>query len=258
MIDSLFFITFASLACIFIGASIISFFLNRADFADSMWSLGFLLVAWICYLFSPFRSTYALIVSSIITLWSIRLFFHIFLRNRKKEEDFRYQEMKKGWKKYPFLHLLGKVFLLQALILYIVSLPIISIYSNPFSGNWGFAFFALPLWLFGFIFETVSDLQLYFFKKEQKNQGKLFTSGLFSYCRHPNYFGELLQWWAIWLLALAYPMGLITIISPILLSYLIIFVSGIAPLEKKMKNHPDFASYAKSTPSLIPRLFFKS
>ncbi|MBM3193585.1 MAG: DUF1295 domain-containing protein [Chlamydiae bacterium] len=255
MMISFFLTPLITLLLFFSLASLISALIKRADFADVIWSMGFLLLSWISYALSPFKSSYQFILTSIISLWAVRLFIHIGSRNRKKAEDFRYQEMQKTWKRFFFLHLFFKVFMLQALILLITAFPILWILFHPFTGNWLPFYLALPIWIFGFIFEAVSDFQLLSF--QQKKTGKLLTSGLWAYSRHPNYFGELLQWWAIWIFALAFPLGWITFLGPLLLTTLIIFVSGVKPLEKKMKDHPDFASYAKSTPCLIPSFFTK-
>ncbi len=247
--------TLSLLIVLFSLGALISAYIKRADFADILWPVGFLLVSWTSYIISPFASSYQFILNCLITLWGIRLFFHIAFRNKKRTEDFRYQKMQKTWKKFFFVHLFFKVFMLQALILYITALPLLWILFHPFTGNWIPFFIAFPIWIFGFTLETVSDFQLHSFLKKKKST--LLTSGCWAYSRHPNYFGEIVQWWAIWLLALVFPFGWITFLGPLLLTFLIIFVSGIKPLEIKMKNHPDFASYEKSTPCLIPNFFIK-
>lgn len=224
---------------------------KRADLADIAWGPGFFLVAWISFFFSPF-SLYSLAIDLLITAWAFRLAIHIFTRNRNRGEDFRYQNLKARWGQYVSLRILLQVFILQGAILYILSFPIlwINIHPKDLSPNilWG----AIPLWLAGFILETIADRQLLVFQKNPLNRGKLLKTGVWSYVRHPNYLGEIVQWWAIWIMTLSIPFGWTLIISPLLITFLIIKVSGIAPLEEKMKNHPDFADYAKNTPSLIP------
>lgn len=252
---STFFVPFLFLIFLFSMGFLIAIYLRRSDFADSIWPIGFLAVSWINYLFFSFTTIYPFIINLLVSLWSLRLFLHIFLRNRKRGEDFRYQELQKNWRTHRFLQIYFKIFLFQGLILYIVSLPILWIQFSASSVNWIIFGLAFPIWLFGFLIETISDFQLTIFRKEKKNSGAILRSGLWSYCRHPNYFGEIIQWWAIWLFAIATPMGWITFIGPLLLTILIIFVSGVAPLEKKMKNHPEFEEYARSTPLLIPLLY---
>jgi steroid 5-alpha reductase family enzyme len=214
---------------------------KRADLADIAWGFGFVLIAWLAASLSPFSTT-SFIVDLLVTIWALRLSLHIYLRHRKRAEDFRYESFKKWWQVYL------KVFILQGLILYVVASPLLWINTHPHSLSW----FPLFLWAVGFLIETVSDFQLASFQSDPTNRGKLLTTGLWSYVRHPNYLGEITQWWAIWLFTLPLPLGWAFIVSPILITFLIIKVSGIAPLEKKMANHPQFAEYAKKTPSLIP------
>ena len=220
---------------------------KRADLADIAWGLGFFLVAWISFFLSPF-SPNTLIINLLITIWSFRLSIHIYLRNQIREEDFRYRKLKEKWGENVSVNMFFQVFLLQGVILYIVSLPLIWLNTHSewltFSGIW----FAFPFWLSGFLIEAIGDYQLLCFQKNPSNRGKLLTTGLWSYVRHPNYLGEIIQRWTIWALTLFLPF----IISPILITFLLMKVSGIAPLEEKMKTHLDFPEYAKKTPSLFP------
>lgn len=220
---------------------------KRGDLADIAWGYGFLIPTWLPFLMGPF-SPYALMVNVLVTLWAVRLSLHIYFRNRKRDLDFRY----KGWtsKKEIFV----KVFWLQALLLFIIALPIqwIGIYSDPII--WSATGIALPLWIAGFCLETISDYQLSQFLKKRTDRKKILTTGCWSWVRHPNYLGEILQWWAIWVFAVPLPFGWTFIVSPLLITFLIVNVSGVAPLEEKMKDHPEFAEYAKKTPSLFPRL----
>jgi steroid 5-alpha reductase family enzyme len=110
----------------------------------------------------------------------------------------------------------------------------------------------VAVWLLGFYFEAVGDAQLARFIKDPANKGKLMQNGLWAYTRHPNYFGEVTQWWGIWLIALFVPSGWLAIIGPITITFLILKVSGIPMLEKKMAEHPDFAEYKRRVSVFIP------
>jgi steroid 5-alpha reductase family enzyme len=101
-------------------------------------------------------------------------------------------------------------------------------------------------------FEVVGDYQLSQFRKNPLNKGKLIQSGLWSLSRHPNYFGEVLQWWALWFFTLSTPYFLVAVLGPVTITALILFVSGIPLLEKKMLLHPDFADYQRNTPRFFP------
>lgn len=247
-------IFFLTAICLFVYVSIWGLFAiwkKRADLADIAWGLGFFLVAWISFLLSS-PSLYSLIVTLLTTAWAFRLAIHIFIRNWNQEEDFRYQNIKKRWSKNFSLRIFFHVFLLQGAILYIVSLPILWINTHYASIHSHLFWLGIPLWLAGFIFETIADYQLLCFRQNPSNRGQLLKTGLWSYVRHPNYLGEIAQWWAIWILALPISLGWAFIISPLLITLLIVKVSGIAPVEEKMKKHSDFAEYAKNTPSIIP------
>lgn len=226
---------------------------RRADIADLAWGPGFMLIAWASLILGQ-ATIYGLIVNSLVTLWAIRLASHIYVRNHNREEDFRYQALKKKWKNDRF-NLFFEVFLLQGAILYVVALPIVWIHTHPEGISYSILWMALPLWLSGFAMEALADRQLAIFKKNPSNKGQLLTRGLWSYSRHPNYLGELIQWWAIWLMAAFLPYGWALLISPLLLTFLIVKVSGIKPLEEKWLKNGGFNEYIKNTPSLIPASF---
>ncbi len=221
------------------------YFFKRKDVADVFWGLGFFIVTVVSYIFST-KTYLAHILMILVTLWSLRLSVHIFLRNRLRGEDFRYEKWR-GVKEVFF-----KVFLLQPLILYLIASPIFWAMSYPITAQNPFFVASLFFWLSGFILETLSDYQLYQFKKDNKNQGKVLQTGLWSYCRHPNHLGEISQWWAIWVLTLGVSGSIYFVFSPLLLSYLILFVSGVAPLEEKLKKNKDLNLYLKNVPKIFP------
>lgn len=224
---------------------------KRADLADIAWGPGFLLVAWISLFFGQ-ASLEGLVVNILVTIWALRLAFHLYLRNRNRAEDFRYQKLKQKWVKNFNLKLFVEVFLLQGFILFVIALPVIWIHTHPQGVPEQVFWLALFVWVMGFVLETIADLELVRFKNDSSNKGKLLTSGVWSYVRHPNYLGELLQWWAIWLMAAFLPWGWVLIISPLLLTFLIVLVSGVRPLEEARQNQPDFKAYQESTPALVP------
>ncbi len=217
---------------------------------DIAWGLGFVLIAIVNYLFSAFdiRSN---VVFILILLWGLRLSYHLFLRNWNKEEDFRYQEMRKKWGDKQEIKAFVNVFMSQMVLLYIISLPIVFIMSD--SGRLTlFDYVGVLLWIIGYFFEVVGDYQLKKFISLEKNKGKLMTIGLWKYTRHPNYFGEGLMWIGLGVIALSVPSGYISLISPLLINYLLIFVSGVPLLEKKYQNRPDFIEYARKTNMFFP------
>jgi steroid 5-alpha reductase family enzyme len=228
---------------------------KRNDLADQAWGLGFVLIAILTALMNRTEGSF-LILLLMVLIWGGRLFWHIYRRHRKTAEDQRYQELVDK-KKSRFVESFLKVFMLQGLFMLVVALPIISFgyYNGPISGlkliNW----LGILIWVIGFVFESVADRQLELFIKKPENKGQLMTSGLWAFSRHPNYFGEITMWWGIFILTLQNQFVWVwfaSILGPILITYLIVFVSGIPLLEKKYLERADFKKYALSTSVLIP------
>ncbi len=225
---------------------------------DMAWGLGFVVVALTSLIYSGNFILSNLVITALVLIWGFRLFFFISLRNWNKPEDFRYVNMKKKWKtKIPLKAFIFN-FMFQALLLFIISLPIQLANMNAiaFSSNNSYIVLALGvlLWIFGFYFESVGDNQLKKFKKNPENKGKIMQSGLWKYTRHPNYFGEAVMWWAIWVISISSFVlsSLYGIIGPLVITYLLLFVSGVPLLEKKYKDNELFQEYAKKTSIFIP------
>ncbi|MBX7170317.1 MAG: DUF1295 domain-containing protein [Pyrinomonadaceae bacterium] len=242
----------AAILVIFVSANIgfiVSLIKKRNDVADIFWGIGFILVAWTSFFLAESFNNRALLVNVLVTIWGLRLAFHIGLRNRGKGEDFRYKAWRESWGKTFYWRSYLQVFILQGFFLFLISLPLV--FVNP--GNAEFSLFdvlGLLIWLIGFFFEAVGDYQLLQFTKNAENKGKIIQTGLWKYTRHPNYFGEVVLWWGIFFFAL--PFGFWTIISPLTITFLILYVSGIPMLEKKYENNPEFAEYKKRTSAFFP------
>src|SRR5579871_3335265 len=232
---------------------IISLIKKRNDVADVAWGLGFVLLAWTSFFLSGRSGTRGLLVCILVSVWGLRLAWHIHARHRGKAEDFRYLAWRREWGKWFYARSYGQVYLLQGALLFIVALPVLMMMNRSTPGK-----FLLPsvigacVWMFGFFFESVGDAQLARFMRDPQNRGKIIRSGLWRYSRHPNYFGEVVQWWGIWLLAVSTPADWFGIIGPLTITFLILKVSGIPMLEKKMAENPDFAEYKKRTSAFLP------
>jgi len=222
---------------------------------DVFWGAGFIVVAAFSLMMSPDYGLRKIIVSMLVLIWGLRLTLYIYQRNKGKGEDFRYRQWRETWKNFTLRSFL-QIFMLQGLFLYIISYPIWYIngsYNEPLSSldTVGLVIFGI-----GFLFEVIGDMQLAYFKLNPENKGKLMVSGLWRFTRHPNYFGEALIWWGLWVYALSIPMGWITIISPITITILLRFISGVPMLEKKMSQHPDWPAYASRTAPFVPFIRF--
>jgi steroid 5-alpha reductase family enzyme len=221
--------------------------------------VGSLFLAWLSY-FMGEGTWVSLLFSIIASAWALRLSVRIYFRGRGKPEDFRYKAWRDAWGKTFVLRSFLQVYLLQGLVIFIVSLPLVltALYVRT-DAYVSFALLGVALWIIGFLFETIGDAQLDRFIRDATNKGKLMTEGLWKYTRHPNYFGESLMWIALGassavLLALeGYgALSLVVLLSPLLITFLLLKVSGVPMLEAKMKQHPDWNEYARKTSVFVP------
>jgi len=226
--------------------------LKDNSIVDIAWGVGFIISSLIAFFYEPFHTTRHIIVTVLILLWGLRLAIHIFFRNKGKSEDFRYKNWRKKWGKNWVLRSFIEVFLQQGIFMFIIVYPVIIINKSIETYLTPFDYIGIVIWLIGFIFETVGDVQLRNFITFPKNKGKIMDKGLWHYTRHPNYFGESLMWWGIFLLSLSVKDGIYCIFSPIVITVLLTKISGIPLLEKKYAGNPDFEAYKKRTSAFIP------
>ncbi len=225
---------------------------RKNDLADIAWGLGFVLLSWASLLLSNEIYWRSLIVTLLVTVWGLRLAWHIYLRNRNKPEDFRYLEWRKQWGEWFLLRSYLQVFMLQGLFLFMILLPVLFINHQPASAPTALDLLGLSVWILGFFFEVVGDWQLAQFRKNKANKGKIIQTGLWRFTRHPNYFGEVTLWWGIFLYAAAVPGGFSTIVGPLTITLLILFVSGVPLLERKYADRADFQDYKRRTSIFLP------
>lgn len=237
---------------------VVSLIKKRNDVADIAWGLGFVLITWVSFFIAEDFSTRSLLVNILVSIWGIRLAWHINSRNKGKAEDYRYLAWRKEWGNWFYLRSYLQVYLLQGLLLFLIVIPILLINQSSEAGFNLIDGVGLLVWLLGFFFESVGDAQLTSFVSKPENKGKLMTSGLWRYSRHPNYFGEVTQWWGLWLMAINVPNGWLGIIGPLTITILILKISGIPLLEKKMIENPQFAEYKKQTSMFFPLPLKKS
>lgn len=230
---------------------VISIFKKRNDIADIAWGLGFVILAWTSFFYSQIYSLRGLIVGILVSIWGIRLALHIYQRNRGRSEDYRYLVWRKEWGKWFYIRSYLQVYILQGLFLFLIIQPVFFI--NKSVGQMGlWDILGVLVWFFGFYFESVGDRQLKQFVSNPKNKGKIMDQGLWRYTRHPNYFGEVTMWWGIFVMVLSIPGAVFTIVGPITITCLILFVSGIPLLEKKYMGRADFEEYKKRTSVFFP------
>jgi steroid 5-alpha reductase family enzyme len=224
---------------------------GRHSGVDVAWGIGFAVVAVVAALLAVDGSTARRVTVPLLTvLWGGRLALHIWLRNRGRGEDPRYEELlSKGSGE---LFVLGRVYLLQGLSLWFISLPLqVAVFER--TGLGVLAASGVVVWGVGLFFEAVGDHQLTVFSRDPASRGTVLDSGLWRYTRHPNYFGDAAVWWGLWLLALGHWGGLLTVLSPIAMTYLLARGTGKPLLEKGIEQRrPGYTAYIERTSGFLP------
>ena len=192
------------------------------------------------------------LAGALVGIWGLRLVLHLFARSRGRGEDFRYRKWREEWGSSFVVRSFFQIYMLQGAVVFIVASPVILIMANPGANLGWMDLLGTVVWTVGFTFEAVGDHQLLAFKKDPANKGRIITTGLWRYTRHPNYFGECTLWWGVFLVALGAPAALWTVLSPLTINFLLLKVSGIPMLERKYDGNRAFEEYKKKTRPLIP------
>ena len=193
-----------------------------------------------------------LLMFCLLCLWAARLGVHIGLRHRGRGEDFRYRNFRQAWGNTFVWRSFLQIYMLQGVVVFLISIPFHLAVAGPGPGIVRSDVLGVALFAVGFFFEAVGDWQLSRFKKEQNSRGRIMTTGLWRYTRHPNYFGEAVLWWGFFFMGLAAEHGLYGLVSPVLIAFLLLKVSGIPMLEKKYRGQPEFEAYRRATSPFFP------
>jgi steroid 5-alpha reductase family enzyme len=229
---------------------IIGLIRKRNDVADIAWGLGFIIVAasfyWMLHVAVSTKILYLM-----VAIWGLRLTLHLYRRNKGKTEDFRYKAWRHEWGKKVVLRSWLQVYLLQGFFMWVICLPIV--YAPYGCGD--LSIWQLPgaiIWLTGLLIESIADEQLLRFSRTKKTKGEFIQKGLWKYSRHPNYFGEILVWWGIFAFIIPCHNSWPAVISPITITLLLRYVSGVPMLEKKYEGNESYKVYKEKTSMLIP------
>ncbi len=234
------------------GCFILALWKRRNDIADVAWGLGFIVAAGVSLVAGNVYSWRGLLLCGLVLIWGLRLALHIHARNRGRGEDPRYRQWREAWGPWFVPRSFLQIYMLQGCLLAIVSYPVIHVNTAAPTRFGALDLFGLLLWLIGFSFEVVGDAQLREHLRKPQNTGRLLTTGLWRYTRHPNYFGEVTLWWGIWLLACGTQDGWCTVAGPLTLTFLILKVSGIPMLERRYAGRADFETYKRRTSAFLP------
>jgi len=233
---------------------LISLKLKDASIMDIFWGPGFILVAWTTYFMSNGFWGRKLLVAFLVTLWGLRLAIYLAVRNLGKGEDRRYQAWRKQYGNRFWWISFFMVFCFQGILLWLISLGFqtAQMAKSPEKLVWLDVLGCL-VWAIGFLFEAIGDWQLARFKSDPNTEGKVMNQGLWAYTRHPNYFGESLIWWGLFLIALTHMSNFWTVISPFVITFLLLRVSGVVMLERNIsKRRPEYQVYIQNTSAFIP------
>jgi len=236
-----------------VTAWLVSVARRDVSIVDSLWSL-MILASVLAYVgFSDFLGSRTLLVITLVGVWALRLSLYIAVRNHGEPEDRRYQAIRANNQPFFELKSLYIVFLLQGFLAWVISLAAVAAVSGQTPpGPLDYA--GVALWLTGMIFEVVGDFQLQQFRKNRTNENDVLDSGLWRYTRHPNYFGEAALWWGIYLIALSAGAWW-TVFAPLLMSFLLLRVSGVRLLEKDIsERRPAYRQYISRTNAFFPGL----
>ncbi len=233
---------------------LLSLALRNASIVDIYWGVGFVVTSWSAAILNQNDSWRVQVLLVLITIWGFRLALYVVWRNRGHGEDRRYQAMREHHGVRFWWVSLGTVFLLQGVLLWLISMPLqaAAAVTEEITVWRGSDIAGAVLWLVGFAFETIGDWQLARFKSDPANKNRVMDRGLWRYTRHPNYFGDCCLWWGLYLLAAGQGVWW-TIGSPIMMTLLLLKVSGVALLESDIRERrPEYAEYQRRTNAFLP------
>ncbi len=221
---------------------------------DAAWGPGFVVVAWLGLALGGAPDPRRWLLAALVTVWGVRLCVHILLRNAGRGEDFRYRAWRGAWGRWFYVRSYFQIYLLQGFFMFVVAMPVM-VTNARLGGPLGWLdALGVAVWLVGFGFEALGDYQLLRFMKDPANKGRVMRYGVWRLTRHPNYFGEATLWWGCYLIALGVPGGGWALVSPVVIGWLLLCVSGIPMLEAKYASRPEYQAYKKTTSAFFPRL----
>lgn len=233
---------------------VISIFLKNASIVDPFWGFGFVVTTIFYFFKTDGFETRKILLLILVAIWGLRLSIYLAWRNIGKGEDFRYAQFRKNYGEHRYWWIsFFQTFLLQGVLMWLISAPLLGAQYYLINNDLGiFDFIGITIWLIGISFEAGGDFQLAKFKANLENKGKVLNSGFWRYTRHPNYFGDSAVWWGYGLICLAAE-SYLPVLGSILMTALIIKVSGVALLEKSLKEtKPEYKEYIEKTSAFIP------
>lgn len=255
MLSSVLLASAGAVAALMVLVWLVSLLVKDASIVDIIWGFGFVVVAATSAAVGEGFSDRRYLLLCLVGVWGLRLSGYLAWRNLGHGEDYRYVAMRKKFGDSFWWISFFQVFLLQGVLMWVVSLPVQLSATAETPDSFGpLALAGVALWMVGLLFETVGDAQLAAFKADPDNKGKVMDRGLWRFTRHPNYFGDFCIWWGVFLVAAETVPGRYGVIGPLVMSFLLLRVSGVAMLEKTIgKRRPGYAEYIERTSAFFPR-----
>ena len=227
--------------------------IGRYNVVDAAWGVGFVAVAAVAAAVGTGERFRRILLLALVAVWGLRLAWHMIVKSAGKGEDPRYHDLLHG--DFSAGHVIRRVFLIQGAATWFVSLPLqLSAALGPTPAILRPLLIAgVAIWAVGLIFETVGDRQLRRFKADPANKGVIMDRGLWAWTRHPNYFGDACVWWGLWLASIAGWVSFATVLSPVVMTYFLVYATGARLTEKYMGNRPGFSEYRSRTSFFVPR-----
>ncbi len=227
--------------------------LKNNGIADIGWGAGFVLVSAVLLSQNNAITKELLILSACVAAWGARLSTYLLVRNAGKPEDWRYANWRKQWGKNVVIRSLLQVFLLQGFFMFVNLLPIVvANAAEDFRPNNIYTSIGFLVWLLGFGIEAIADYEMMMFKNNPENKSRVMNQGLWRYSRHPNYFGEAVLHWGIFIMSIPFGLWWLSVIAPITITFLLLRVSGVVMLERKYSGNEAYESYKRNTSAFIP------
>ena len=229
-----------------------AYFFKTDKVTDLSYSLTFILLALYLLVKNAVYSPDHVILTALILIWGLRLMFYLFIRILKIKTDKRFDGVREDFGKFAVF------WTGQAITIFIIMIPAIIVLASGAKTVNNLMLAGVVVWIVGFVIESFADAQKFSFKNDLSNKGKFIKSGLWKYSRHPNYFGEMTVWWGIFIFSLPYLGGFtyLAVTGPLFITFILLFVSGIPPLEKKYDSiyskDSKYQEYKKTTSILIP------
>jgi len=250
---NLFLLTAFLLLCFMTLAFLLALKMQDNSIVDVAYGLGFVLIGWSSWIAYGSGEARQLLLLAMVSLWGLRLAGHIALRKQNEEgEDPRYRQWRESWGKTFVWRSFLQIYMLQGAVIYLVASPLLLVINDTGAPLGWLDMLGVLIWLFGFAFQVVGDWQLLQFKRDRRNRGRIMQHGLWRFTRHPNYFGEAILWWGAFLIALGVQHGWLAIISPLLIDFLLLKVSGIPMLEERYAGNKEFQLYKQRTNAFFP------